>query len=162
MDLKHGMPVLFVKDGVKSRDFYTDVLEMTVVMDLDGLNVAFKEGFAIWQIMDVNIIPRTLGMENITNSSLTSRFEIAFETENLDGIYTKLKEKGVKFLHEINTELWGQRNIRFYDLDGHLIEVGEAMPVFLRRIYEEEGKDLEATSKRTYTPVEALKQILGV
>lgn len=162
MDLKHAMPVLFVKDGIKSRDFYTRVLEMTIIMDLQGLNVAFKEGFAIWQIMEQNIIPRTLGMENITNSNLTPRCELAFETENLDAIYNKVKEEGVKFLHEINTELWGQRTIRFYDIDGHLIEVGEAMPVFLKRIYEEEGKDLEATSKRTYTPVEALRQILGV
>ncbi|MDD2326961.1 MAG: hypothetical protein PHZ13_01400 [bacterium] len=57
---------------------------------------------------------------------------------------------------------WGQRTIRFYDPDGHLIEASEAMPLFLQRIYNEEGENLEATSKRTFVPVESLKQILGI
>ena len=110
--------------------------------------------------MDENIIPRTLGSKNITDSSLTSRFELCFETEDFDNIYKTLKDSDTKFLHEKNIELWGQQTIRFYDPDGHLIEVGEAMHVFLRRIYEEENCDIEATSKRTFTPVEMLKEML--
>jgi hypothetical protein len=43
-----------------------------------------------------------------------------------------------------------------------LIEVGEATPIFLQRIYEEESKDLEATAKRTFMEVEALKHILDL
>ncbi len=30
---------------------------------------------------------------------------------------------------------WGQRVIRFYDLDGHLIEVGESMAMVIRRFF---------------------------
>ncbi|MCC8174194.1 MAG: glyoxalase, partial [Odoribacter sp.] len=59
-------------------------------------------------------------------------------------------------------ELWGQRTIRFYDPDGHLIEIGEALPVFLTRIYKEEGGNLEATAKRTFMTVDVLKQFLGI
>jgi len=162
MNLQHCTPVLFVKDAKKSRDFYQDILGMTEIMNSGDMNFVFKEGLAIWQIMDVNIIPQKLGKDKIVDTSATSRFEICFDTGDLDTVYNKVKEEGVKFLHEINTELWGQRTIRFYDLDGHLIEVGESMETFLRRIYEEEGKDLEATSKRTYTPVEALKHFLNL
>lgn len=162
MDLQHCTPVLFVKDAIKARDFYRDVLGMTEIMNNGDLNFMFREGFAIWQIMDVNIIPQKLGMEKITDASATSRFEICFETSDLNSVYKKVKEAGVKFLHEINTELWGQQTIRFYDMDGHLIEVGESMPTFLTRIYEEEGKDIDATAKRTYMPKEALIQILGI
>ena len=129
-------------------------------MDNGGANLTFKEGFAVWQIWLDNIIPKTLGAENISNKESTSRFELCFETDDLDNIYTTLKENGVKFLHEINTELWGQRTIRFYDPDGHLIEVGEEMSIFLKRIYEEEGKDLEATARRTFMPIEALKHFV--
>jgi Glyoxalase-like domain len=100
-------------------------------------------------------------MEAITNSNATSRFELCFETEELDTIYQTLKTNNVAFLHEINTEIWGQRTIRFYDPDHHLIEVGEAMPIFLKRIYEEEGRNLEATAQRTFMPIEALKQMLS-
>ena len=162
MDLKNCTAVLFVKDALKARDFYVDLLGMTVIMNNGDRNFMFKEGFAIWQIMEQNIIPQKLGMDKISDSNLPSRFELCFETGELDTVYKKLKENDVLFLHEINTEIWGQRTIRFYDNDGHLIEVGEAMHIFLHRIYEEETHDLEATSRRTFTPVEALKQILGV
>lgn len=160
MNLNKCMPVLFVKDAGISRKFYTELLKFTVIMDNGGANLTFKEGFAVWQIWLDNIIPKTLGAENITNKESTSRFELCFETDDLDNIYTTLKENGVKFLHEINTELWGQRTIRFYDPDGHLIEVGEEMSIFLKRIYEEEGKDLEATAKRTFMPIDALKHFV--
>lgn len=159
MDLTHSTPVLFVEDAGKAKDFYTDVLGMTVVADFGGLNYMFKEGFAIWQPMEQNMIPQKLG-DGIFDSSLPSRFELCFETADIDEVYAKLKENGVKFLHEMNTELWGQRTIRFYDPYGHLMEVGEAMPVFLARIYEEEGRDIEATAKRTYMDVDTLKNIL--
>lgn len=162
MNLRHGIPVLFVRDAATSRKFYTELLQFTVIMDNGGTNLTFKEGFAVWQIRPDNIIPKTLGAENITNSGSTSRFELCFETDDLDQIYQTLKENEVAFLHEINTEIWGQRTIRFYDPDGHLIEVGEEMAIFLKRIYEEEGNNLEATAKRTFMPLEALKHILQV
>lgn len=162
MDLKNCTPVLFVKDALKARDFYVNILGMTVVMNNGDMNFTFKEGFALWQIMDQNIIPRTLGMDKISDPNLPSRFELCFETEEFDKVFQKLKSNNVRFLHEINTEIWGQRTIRFYDNDGHLIEVGEAFPIFLRRIFEEEKRDLEATSKRTFTPVDAIKHILGI
>lgn len=162
MKLQNCTPVLFVKDAGKAKDFYVDVLGMTVTADFGGLNYMFKEGFAVWQIMEENIIPKTLGSENIYNTENTSRFELCFETEDYDDVLKTLKEKNVKFLHELNTELWGQRTVRFYDPYGHLIEVGEAMPVFLKRIFEEEGRNVEATAKRTYMPPEAIKHILNL
>lgn len=162
MNLKHCTPVLFVKDASKSRDFYAGILGMTIVADFGGLNVIFEEGLAVWQIMDGNMITEKLGRSNIENPQSTSRFEIVFEADDIDIVNKKLKENNVKLLHEVNTEVWGQRTIRFYDPDGHLIEVGEAMPVFLKKIYEEEGRDVEATSKRTYMPEDAIRNILGL
>lgn len=162
MELKNCAPVLFVKDAKKARDFYADVLGMTVVTDFGGLNYIFKEGFAIWQQMDGSIISTMLGKENIYNSKATSRFELCFETEDIDEVHQALKEYGVTFLHEINVEPWGQRNIRFYDADGHLLEVGESLHIFLKRIYEEEGKDVAKTAARTYMDPELIRQILAV
>lgn len=160
MDLIKCQPVLFVKDAGISTKFYTDILGFTVVMDNGGANFTFKEGFTVWQIWEGNIIPQTLGAENITNNNNASRFELCFETDDLNLIYRALKDNNVQFLHEINTEIWGQRTIRFYDPDGHLIEVGEEMSIFLKRIFEEEGRDLEATAKRTFMPIDALKHFV--
>lgn len=159
MKLKHCTPVLFVKDARISRDFYADVLGMTVTADFGGLNFSFKEGFAIWQPMPENIIPRTLGAKQICNPLSVSRFELCFETENLDKVYLALKQYGVKFLHEINEEQWGQRTVRFYDPDGHLVEVGETLPVFVKRIYKEE-KTVEGVARRTYLDIKLVYKIL--
>jgi len=161
MDLKNFAPVLFVRDAVKSRDFYEKILGFTVTGDFGGLNILFKEGFAVWQIMDENIIPQKLGKENIYNAKNAPRSEFVFETEDIQTVYAELKKQGVRFLHEMNEELWGQRTVRFYDPDGHLLEVGEAMHVFCRRIYEEEGRNLEAAAKRMYMTSEVLQHFLG-
>jgi catechol 2,3-dioxygenase-like lactoylglutathione lyase family enzyme len=162
MNLEKCQPVLFVKDAGVSTKFYTDVLGFTVIMNNGGANITFKEGFTVWQIWEGNIISQTIGIENITNNKYVSRFELCFETDDLDSVYLTLKDNDVQFLHEINTEIWGQRTIRFYDPDRHLIEVGEEMSIFLKRIYEEEGRDLETTSKRTFMPMDALKHfVLG-
>ena len=161
MDLKNCAAVLFVKDAGKAKDFYVNVLGLTVIADFGGLNFVFREGFAVWQPMPENIVQQRLG-GNMYDKSLTSRFELCFETGDIDAVYERLKAEGVTFLHEVNTELWGQRNIRFYDHDGHLLEVGEAMPVFLARIYEEENRDIEATAKRTYMQADDIKHILSL
>ena len=160
MELKSCTPVLFVKDAKKARDFYVNILKLTVVADFGELNFIFKEGFAIWQILEENIITKTLGSENIYNSTATSRFELVFETDNLNEVYNTLKEQGVKFLHEVNEEIWGQKNIRFYDYDGHLVEVGESMYVFLKRMYDEE-KSIEGVARRAYMQPDMVRQILG-
>lgn len=161
MDLKNCTSVLFVKDAKTARDFYVNVLGINVVSDFGGMNYMFREGFAIWQPMDENIIPKSLGADNIHNYKNASRFELCFETENIDAVYQVLKENSVKFLHEMNEELWGQRTIRFYDPDGHLLEIGEAMSIFLKRIYEQE-KTAEGVAKRTFMDVKLVRQFLNI
>ena len=42
---------------------------------------------------------------------------------------------------------WGQRSVRFYDLDDHMIEVGENMKMVVRRFLDS-GMSMEETSKR--------------
>ena len=81
MNLNNCTPVLFVKDAQIARTFYESLLGLKVKADFGGLNIIFEEGFALWQVMNENIIPKTLGSENITDSNLTSRFELCFETE---------------------------------------------------------------------------------
>ncbi len=162
MNLKNCTSVLFVKSAAKSRDFFVNVLGMNVAMSNGDLNFFFKEGFAIWQVATDNEIPKRLGYDVITDRNAANRFELCFETEDIDDVYKLLKKNGISFLHEINTEIWGQRTIRFFDPDNHLIEVGESMQVFLKRVYDEEKQDIEATSRRTFTPVEAIRYFLGM
>lgn len=50
---------------------------------------------------------------------------LCLETENLDEAISNLKEKGVKFVSEIDTAAFGGRYIFFKDCNGILIELYE-------------------------------------
>jgi catechol 2,3-dioxygenase-like lactoylglutathione lyase family enzyme len=157
MDLKNCSTAMFVKDIEISKEFYCNLLGLTINLDF-GKNVIFKSGFAIWEIQSNHIIPLKLGLETITNSTF-NRFELYFETENLSDIFNLLNNKNVRFLHEIHEEPWGQKTIRFFDPDNHLIEIGESMEHFVCRFYNE-GMTLEQVSKRTSIPLDEIKRLI--
>lgn len=54
---------------------------------------------------------------------------------------------------------WGQRTVRFYDLDGHIIEVGENMKMVVRRFIHS-GMSMEETSRRMDVSVSDLEKLL--
>ena len=54
--------------------------------------------------------------------------------QDFDGFLNKLKKyPDIEYLGEVIEHSWGQRVIRFYDLDGHIVEVGEDMKMVLKR-----------------------------
>jgi len=157
MDLKNYSTAIFVKDIEVSKDFYINLLGLHIDLDF-GKNVIFKSGFAIWEIQNNHIIPSTLGLEKI-NNTLFNRFELYFETENLPEIFELIKNRNVRFLHEIHEEPWGQHTIRFFDPDNHLIEIGESMRQFVCRYYDQ-GLTIEQVSKRTSVPADEIKRLI--
>lgn len=159
MELKNMSVALFVKDIELSRLFYVEVLGQEVELDFGG-NIIFKSGFAIWQIRSEHIIPATLGESKIFDPSV-NRFELYFETEDIEDVFNRLKQSGVRYLHEMHEEAWGQRTVRFFDPDGHLIEVGESLGCFVRRFYEQ-GLSVSAVSERTSVPPAEVKRLLGL
>jgi len=158
MDLKNSSTALFVRDIGISKHFYLDILGLSIDLDF-GKNVIFKNGFAIWEIQNTHIIPSKLGINKISDNSV-NRFELYFETENLGEIYLKLKNKNVRFLHEIHEEPWGQQTIRFFDPDNHLIEIGESMKQFVGRFFRQ-GFTIETINKRTGVPIEEIKKLIN-
>ena len=158
MELNNCSTALFVKDIEISKQFYIGILGLSVDLDF-GKNVIFKNGFAIWEISENHIIPSTLGLKKLTDSSV-NRMEIYFETENLSQIFETLKTNNIRFLHEIHEETWGQRTIRFFDPDNHLIEVGESMKQFVGRFYNQ-GMTIEQVAARTSVPVEEVKRLIS-
>jgi catechol 2,3-dioxygenase-like lactoylglutathione lyase family enzyme len=158
MDLLNCSTALFVKDIAVSKHFYLDVLGLSVDLDF-GKNVIFKNGFAIWEIQNTHIIPSKLGIKKISDHSV-NRFELYFETENLSEIYARLKNKKVRFLHEIHEESWGQQTIRIFDPDNHLIEIGESMKQFVGR-YFREGLTIGEITKRTGIPTDEVNRLIN-
>ncbi|MBE6548764.1 MAG: glyoxalase [Ruminococcaceae bacterium] len=117
MKLKNVLIV--VKDIEKSRKFYYDLFGIDLVLDNDG-NMILTEGLVlqdekIWKsFLDRDIVPKS-------NSC-----ELYFEEQDIESFAEKLEKlyPDVEYVNHLMTHSWGQRVIRFYDLDGNLIEVG--------------------------------------
>ncbi|MCR5345078.1 MAG: VOC family protein [Lachnospiraceae bacterium] len=114
--------LIVVKDIEKSRQFYQDLFGLEVVLDNDG-NMILTEGLVLqeekyWK----EFIGRDIIPEN--NSG-----ELYFEESDLENFVNKLEKlyPNVKYVNRLMTHSWGQKVIRFYDLDGNLIEVGTPM-----------------------------------
>ena len=73
----------------------------------------------------------------------------------------KLKEyPDIEYLGEAIEHSWGQRVIRFYDLDGHIIEVGEDMKMVIKRFLAA-GMTIEEVSLRMDVSIEDLTKLLN-
>ena len=117
MKLKNVLIV--VKDIEKSRKFYHDLFGIELVNDNDG-NMILTEGLVL---QDEKIWRSFLGRDIIPKSNSC---ELYFEEQDIESFVEKLERlyPNVEYVNRLMTHSWGQRVIRFYDLDGNLIEVG--------------------------------------
>ena len=112
--------LIVVEDIEKSKKFYHDLFGLDVILDNEG-NVILTEGLqekTIWK----NFLERDIISES--NSC-----ELYFEEKNIEAFVEKLDKlyPDIKFVNRLMTHSWGQKIVRFYDLDGNLIEVGTPM-----------------------------------
>lgn len=152
--MNYGYTVLAVADVHTARTFYEDLFALELYQDY-GLNIAFTCGLSLQQKFDWLVgIPAEQIVQNSNN------MELAFETEDFDGFLQKLKAyPQIRYLHDVMEHSWGQRVIRFYDLDGHLIEVGESMAMVIRRFLKE-GLTMEQISVKMDASVDDLEKLL--
>ena len=144
MKLSFHSTALFVADIGRSLDFYCGVLGQAVRTDM-GTNVILEHGITLWQIDPSHLIPRTLGGKALAEGN---RFELYFETDDIDTASAVMKENSARFMHDVHEEPWGQRTVRVFDPDGHLIEIGESMMTFLGRM-KHEGMTVEEIASKT-------------
>jgi len=141
--------VIFVKSIEISKDFYTKFLNFSIEHDF-GKNVIMNNGLTIWEIRTEHIISKELEAKNSSN-----RFELYFETESIDKIFNLLNNAKIKFLHKIHEEPWGQRTIRFFDPDNHLIEIGEPLEIFVNNM-SKKGLTPSQISEKSGIPIETV------
>jgi len=113
MKLKNVLIV--VKDIEKSKQFYHDLFGLNVVLDNDG-NMILTEGLVL---QEEKIWRNFLGKEIVSESNAC---DIEAFVQKLEKLYPS-----VQYVNRLMTDSWGQKVVRFYDLDGNLIEVGTPM-----------------------------------
>lgn len=114
--------LIVVEDIEKSKQFYQDLFGLTMVLDNDG-NMILTEGLVL---QDKKIWQKFLGREILPESNSC---ELYFEEADLEAFVEKLERlyPEVRYVNRLMTHSWGQKVVRFYDLDGNLIEVGTPM-----------------------------------
>lgn len=74
--------------------------------------------------------------------------ELYFEEDDFDKFLSKLDNiKDINYVHSVMKHTWGQRVVRFYDPDGHIIEVGENMKLVCKRFLES-GLSIEQIAQK--------------
>ena len=118
--MKYCCALITVEDINKSRKFYEEIMEQTVINDYIE-DVAFN-GFSI------HLRSHYKGLINGKNiEKAGNNIELYFEHDNIEEFEKKLKENNVVFIHELREEPWKQKTIRIYDPDGYIIDIGEPM-----------------------------------
>lgn len=154
--MKFICPLIVVNNIEISRNFYEKILNQKVQFDF-GENVSFEGGFAIHLKSHFSDLI-CVNERNIIQKS--NNCELYFEEEDLDDFLQKLKGiESIEYVHGIKEQPWGQRVLRFYDPDMHIIEVGESMESVVKRFLSK-GVSVEETVKRTLMPEEFVRQFL--
>ncbi len=146
--------ILIVVHNIEvSKAFYHELFGLTVVTDF-GENVILTEGLVlqekkVWE----KFIERNVRM-------FGNDAELYFEENDMDGFLEKLQRSkwDIDYVNPMIQHDWGQRVIRLYDPDKHMIEVGESLEFVVRRCLKE-GMTAEETARKTQLPIDMIEQI---
>jgi len=146
--------ILFVVNDIeKSKTFYRDLFGLQVVADF-GENIILTEGLVLqekklWE----KFIERTVCAGG-------NDAELYFEENDIDGFLEKLENSDftIEYLNKCIEHDWGQRVIRLYDPDRHIIEIGEPMEAVARRFLKS-GMTAEQVAKKTQLPLSQIEEM---
>jgi catechol 2,3-dioxygenase-like lactoylglutathione lyase family enzyme len=147
--MKFKSPLLVVNDIEKSKKFYKDVLGLRVILDF-GANITLTGGVSLQSKESWKEFIHKQDNEIIFKGNDA---ELYFEEDKYDTFIEKLSAlEFIEYVHPVIEHSWGQRVVRFYDLDKHIIEVGENMNVVCKRFIMS-GLTVEETAKRMNVPI---------
>ncbi|MCI8327697.1 MAG: glyoxalase [Lachnospiraceae bacterium] len=151
----HLKNILFVVENIElSKRFYKELFGLEVVVDF-GENVVLSEGLVLQE--------RKLWEEFIENdvNGGGNDAELYFEENDLDTFLEKLEQSDfmIHFLHPCKEHDWGQRVLRIYDPDRHIIEIGEAMDYVAKRLLNA-GMPAEQVAKKTQLPLSLIEAMI--
>ncbi|MEA4911729.1 MAG: VOC family protein [Oscillospiraceae bacterium] len=152
--MNYAGTLIVVRDPAQSARWYAELLELQTIADY-GANIALSGGLSLqsaesWKAL---IGAQTLSLPD-------NAAELYFEEEDLDVFLARLEAHDVRQVHPPRTQRWGQRVLRFYDPDGHIIEVGEPLRIVVARFYGD-GMCAEQIAQRMEVPLDFVRACLA-
>lgn len=154
--MKFSSPLIVISNMEKAKRFYYEVLGLEVVVDF-GANVILTGGIALQTKDTWSTFIHKQDSEIVFGGNAA---ELYFEEDDFDGFIQKMNDiAGINYVHPMVEHSWGQRVVRFYDPDKHIIEVGENMIMVVTRFLNS-GLSIEETAIRMDIPVDYVKSCL--
>ena len=144
--MKFKNPMLVVADIDKSVEFYKKVFGFHVIMDF-GANKILTGGLTLQTLESWR---EFIGSNIISFGGNCS--ELYFEDDNFDAFVNKLKKCDVEYVHPVKEHSWGQRVVRIYDPDKHIIEIAENIKTVCKRFLDS-GMTPEQVAERMDVPI---------
>ena len=155
--MKYTTTLIVVKDLQRSKQFYKDVLGLDVTADF-GANVTLSGGINLQTMDSWKTFIHKQDRELVFKNNVC---ELYFEEDDIDSFAAKLAIRtDIEYVHPLFEHTWGQKVVRFYDPDKHIIEVGENIASVVKRFIKN-GLSIEETAQRMDVPVSYIKSCLG-
>lgn len=148
MKLKNTL--LVVRDIDKTVEFYKKVFGLRVITDF-GANKTLTGGLVL---QTEETFKDFIGTDEISFGG--NDFEIYFEEDDFDGFIKRLNDCEIEYVHPVKEHSWGQRALRIYDPDKHIIEIGENIKTVCKRFLES-GMTEQEVAVRMDVPVKFVK-----
>lgn len=156
MGLKAGGPLFVVRDMERSLAFYREVLGLEVVNDF-GANKVLAGGLSL-QTLETWAEFLNKAREDVRFGGNDA--EMYYVAEDFDAFLGVLKEHPkTKLVRSPIEHRWGQRAVRLYDPDGHIIEVGESLEKVAKR-FRDSGLNEEGVARRMDISLEYARELL--
>jgi catechol 2,3-dioxygenase-like lactoylglutathione lyase family enzyme len=152
--ISYSSAVLMTENFDLMTRFYQDLLDQKVRYDF-GSCVQCECGLTVWRARVGHPVWAALESKGGGNAAL----ELCFETEDFDAQAARIAAAGTALAHGVLEEDWGQRTLRFFDPDGNLVELGESMPAFCKRL-QLFGMTVEEVAEKTGIDQNIVKHFL--
>ena len=154
MKVNYINTILTVKNIHKTKKFYETILGQEIDIDL-GKNVTFKSGLCLHERSHFEELIK----RNISNEKYQNSLELYFEAKDIKMLEETLEQLDIEFIHKLTEQPWKQRVMRFYELNGFIVEVGEPMEEVIIRLAKE-GKTIEEIAEDTTLPLDIVSIIV--
>lgn len=156
--------ILIVVDDIEiSKRFYKELFGLDVVVDFDG-NVILTEGL----VLQERKIWEDFVKKDVSYGHHDA--ELYFEENQMDAFIERLEKYQenqsdsdttnfqIRYVNPLMEHDWGQRVVRIYDPDMHVIEVGETLEYVARRFLKM-GMTPEETARKTQLPLSMVEAL---
>ena len=140
-----------LKQSVK---FYKEIFDLEIIADY-GENKTLTGGISL------NALDAWMNFaETDTVIFQNNAVELYFEEEDMDDFIAKLYNRcDVNYVHRLKEHSWGQRVVRIYDPDFHIIEIGENISSVAKR-FQASGMSVREVAERMDIPAAYAENLL--